>query len=39
MDVAIEDGMITGYETLIPQLHVPDREDRHVRAAAIHTHA
>ena len=39
MDAAIEDGVITGYEALIPQLQLPDRDDRHVLAAAIHVHA
>lgn len=28
--------MIKGYEGLIPQLNLPDTEDRHVLAAAIH---
>ena len=36
MDAAIDDCLIAGYEALIPQLHLPDPDDRHVLAAAIH---
>ena len=39
MDEAIEDCVITGYEALIPQLRLPDPDDRHVLAAAIHARA
>lgn len=39
MDAAIEDCLITGYEPLIPTLQLPDANDRHVLAAAIHTQA
>lgn len=39
MDEAIEDSVITGYEGLIPKLNLPDNDDRHVLAAAIHTQA
>ncbi len=39
MDAAIEDSVITGYAELIPQLHLPDPDDRHVLAAAIHARA
>ena len=39
MDAAIEDCLITGYELLIPTLHLPDADDRHVFAAAIHVQA
>src|SRR5262245_38048692 len=39
MDAAIDDCLIEGYEVLIPQLSLPDPEDRHVLAAALHTQA
>ena len=39
MDAAIDDCVIAGYEALIPQLQLPDPEDRHVLAAAIHAQA
>ncbi len=35
MDRAARDCLVTGYETLIPSLHLPDPADRHVLAAAI----
>ena len=35
MDAAIEDCIITGHESLIPHLELPDPKDRHVLAAAI----
>jgi hypothetical protein len=35
MDQATRDALITGYETLIPALQLPDPDDRHVLAAAI----
>mgnify|MGYP005820668547 CR=1 FL=1 len=35
MDKATRDSVITGYETLIPALTLPDPDDRHVLAAAI----
>ena len=35
MDQATRDCLITGYETLIPALDLPDPDDRHVLAAAI----
>jgi predicted nucleic acid-binding protein len=35
MDAAIRDCLVTGYETLIPSLSLPDPDDRHVLAAAI----
>lgn len=35
MDAAIPDGCVTGYESLIPALSLPDPNDRHVLAAAI----
>ena len=39
MDAAIDDCLIEGYEYLIPELHLPDNNDRHVLAAAIHAQA
>jgi PIN domain len=36
MDLHVPDCLITGYESLIPTLALPDAEDRHVLAAAIH---
>ena len=36
MDRALDTARITGYEVLILQLHLPDPDDRHVVAAAIH---
>lgn len=35
MDRAIPDALITGYESLIPTLQLPDVDDRHVLAAAV----
>ena len=35
MDLATRDALVTGYETLIPALDLPDPDDRHVLAAAI----
>jgi hypothetical protein len=35
MDTAIPDALVTGYESLIESLELPDRDDRHVLAAAI----
>lgn len=39
MDKHAEDALVTGYEDLIPGLHLPDPDDRHVLAAAICGHA
>ena len=39
MNNAIEDVIVTGYESLIPALDLPDQNDRHVLAAAIRSHA
>ena len=35
MDQAAPDALVTGYESLIDSLELPDRDDRHVMAAAI----
>ena len=35
MDQAALDALVTGYESLIDSLKLPDRDDRHVLAAAI----
>ena len=35
MDKHATDALVTGYEDLIPGLHLPDPNDRHVLAAAI----
>lgn len=35
MDRATRDGLVTGYQSLIPALQLPDPDDRHVLAAAI----
>jgi hypothetical protein len=35
MDCATRDCLVTGYESLIPSLTLPDSDDRHVLAAAI----
>lgn len=39
MDEAVPDSLVTGYETLIDNLTLPDRNDRHVLAAAIRAKA
>lgn len=39
MDRALPEARITGYEVLIERLDLPDLDDRHVLAAAIHGHA
>lgn len=39
MNQAIPDSLITGYEALIDTLELPDVDDRHVLAAAIHSQA
>lgn len=35
MDKHAVDALVTGYKNLIPNLHLPDPDDRHVLAAAI----
>lgn len=35
MDIAVPGCLVTGYEALIPDLELPDADDRHVLAAAI----
>lgn len=39
MDRHVPDCLVTGYEPLIPTLALPDPDDRHVLAAAIHARA
>jgi hypothetical protein len=39
MNAAIPDALVTGYEGLIDEVSLPDPDDRHVFAAAIHAHA
>jgi hypothetical protein len=38
MDAHTRDCLVTGYESLIPSLQLPDPDDRHVLAAAIVGH-
>jgi predicted nucleic acid-binding protein len=35
MDAAVPDARVSNYEKIIPSLHLPDPDDRHVLAAAI----
>jgi predicted nucleic acid-binding protein len=39
MDKAIPDALVTGYEHLIDSIELPDRNDRHVLAAALRSGA
>ncbi len=39
MNVNVLDCLVSGYESLIPSLTLPDPDDRHVLAAAIRSHA
>jgi hypothetical protein len=39
MDKHAADAVVTGYEDLIGGLHLPDPDDRHVLAAAVHGQA
>lgn len=36
MDAAVMDCLVDGYQALVPALALPDEDDRHVLAAAIH---
>lgn len=37
MNIALPSALVTGYETMIDRLELPDPDDRHVLAAAIHS--
>ena len=39
MNAHVRDALVTGFEELIPSLVLPDADDRHVLAAAIHGRA
>jgi hypothetical protein len=39
MDGAVRDCLVTGYAALVPSLTLPDPDDRHILAAAIHAEA
>lgn len=39
MDASVPDCLVVGYEGLLTNLSLPDPDDRHVLAAAIHCHA
>jgi predicted nucleic acid-binding protein len=39
MDVAVPGSLVTGFEELIPTLELPDPDDRHVLAVALHSEA
>lgn len=39
MDSAVQDCLVTGYDSLVPTLILPDPDDRHVLAAALVTRA
>lgn len=39
MDAHVRDAKVTGYESLIDTIHLPDPDDRHVLAAAIRCNA
>ncbi len=39
MDANVRDALVTGFESLIPSLTLPDHNDRHVLAAAIRCQA
>jgi predicted nucleic acid-binding protein len=39
MNAHAEDSLVKGYENVIPALALPDPDDRHVLAAAIHSQA
>lgn len=39
MNNAVQDSLVTGYESIIENLKLPDTDDRHVLAAAIRSNA
>lgn len=39
MNAHVRDSLVTGFEYLIPSINLPDQNDRHVAAAAIHSGA
>ena len=39
MDTNVREGLVSGYDALMPTLTLPDPKDRHVLAAAIHAKA
>lgn len=39
MNAALRDVLITGYEPFVAQIVLPDPDDRHVLAAAVHANA
>ena len=39
MNQALPDALVSGYESAVERLHLPDPDDRHVLAAAIHARA
>ena len=39
MNTHVQDSLVTGFESLIPALNLPDKDDRHVLAAAIRSNA
>lgn len=39
MNTHVPGSVVTGFESLIDSIHLPDQDDRHVVAAAIHTRA
>ncbi len=39
MNANVRDSLVTGFEYLIPSINLPDPDDRHVAAAAIHSGA
>ncbi|MCS5714258.1 PIN domain-containing protein [Herbiconiux sp. CPCC 205716] len=39
MNIAVPDASVRGFEHIIEQVHLPDPDDRHVLAAAIHADA
>jgi len=39
MNTHVRDSLVTGFEYLIPSINLPDPDDRHVAAAAIHSGA